>query len=158
MHADGSAADARTCCAHVRARVGAGVLRRALIRAEPCERVPSAWTACGLGAQAFYSAAAFNANIGAWNTARVTDVTQVCAAPGAAARTMADALGRGFDAARPVVRGGTADARACEHVRALACAGDHVCRYGCAEERFDTFKYTYMHMHIHTSRIIYIRT
>jgi hypothetical protein len=79
--------------------------------------------------------------------------------PARAARTMADALGRAsFDAARPVVRGGTADARACEHVRALACAGDHVCRYGCAEERFDTFKYTYMHMHIHTSRIIYIRT
>ena len=110
-------------------------------RASPC---PSASTACGFGAQAFNSASAFNANIGAWNTARVTDVTQVCAAPGAAARTMADALGRGFDAARPVVRGGTADARACAHVRALACAGDHVCRYGCAEERFDVCTRIYM--------------
>jgi hypothetical protein len=48
-------------------------------RASPC---PSAWTACGFGAQAFYSASAFNANIGAWNTAAVTTLNQVCAAPG----------------------------------------------------------------------------
>jgi hypothetical protein len=46
---------------------------------------------------------------------------------GPAARTMADALGRAsLDAARPVVRGGAADARACEHVLALACAGPWV--------------------------------
>jgi hypothetical protein len=70
-------------------------------------------------------AAAFNANIGAWNTASVSNMQSVSAAsPARAARTMADALGRAsFDAARPVVRSGTADARACEHVRALACAG-----------------------------------
>jgi hypothetical protein len=55
---------------------------------------PSAWTACGFGAQVFYDSLWFNANIGAWNTARVTDLFQVCAAPGPAARTMADALGR----------------------------------------------------------------
>jgi surface protein len=48
----------------------------------------------GFGAQAFYSASAFNANIGAWNTASVTTLNYVCAAPGPAARTMADALGR----------------------------------------------------------------
>jgi hypothetical protein len=48
-------------------------------RASPC---PSASTACGFGAQAFDSASAFNANIGAWNTARVTTLYQVCAAPG----------------------------------------------------------------------------
>ncbi len=64
----------------------------ALNRASQC---PSAWTACGFGAQAFFSASAFNANIGAWNTARVTTLTYVCAAPGPAARTMADALCRG---------------------------------------------------------------
>jgi hypothetical protein len=39
----------------------------------------------GLGSQAFQSASAFNANIGAWNTARVTTLSNVCAAsrPGA---------------------------------------------------------------------------
>ncbi len=62
-----------------------------LSRASAC---PSAWTACGFGAQAFYSAKAFNANIGAWNTASITTFSSVCAAPGPAARTMADALGR----------------------------------------------------------------
>jgi hypothetical protein len=33
-----------------------------------------------LGSQAFYWASAFNANIGAWNTARVTSLESVCAA------------------------------------------------------------------------------
>ena len=42
----------------------------------------SASTAGGFGAQAFYSASAFNANIGAWNTASVTTLYQVCAAFG----------------------------------------------------------------------------
>jgi surface protein len=107
------------------ARVGGLVLRarpkpETGNRASPC---PSVWTACGFGAQAFSGASAFNANIGAWNTARVTDLSYVCAAPGLAARTTADALGRGFGAARSVVRGGTAAARARAHVLALACAG-----------------------------------
>ncbi len=48
----------------------------------------------GFGAQAFQGASAFNANIGAWNTAAVTTLENVCAAPGPAARTMAAALGR----------------------------------------------------------------
>ncbi len=61
---------------------------------KPCEPCPSALTACGFGAQAFGLAKAFNADIGAWNTARVTRLLQVCAAPGPAVRTMADALGR----------------------------------------------------------------
>ncbi len=39
-----------------------------------------------LGSQAFYRASAFNANIGAWNTAAVTGLTSVCAAFGPAAR------------------------------------------------------------------------
>jgi hypothetical protein len=56
----------------VRARRGCGY-RRARIRAEPCEPFPSAWTACGFGAQAFYGASAFNANIGAWNVLSVTN-------------------------------------------------------------------------------------
>ncbi len=75
---------AGSCC-------GLGLNPETLSRASPC---PSASTACGFGAQAFSSASAFNANIGAWNTARVTTLYAVCAAPGPAARTMADALGR----------------------------------------------------------------
>ncbi len=51
----------------------------AVNRASPC---PSAWTACGFGAQAFRSASAFNADIGAWNTASVSNLYVVCAAPG----------------------------------------------------------------------------
>ena len=35
-----------------------------------------------LGSQAFYDAYAFNANIGAWNIARVTSLDSVCAAFG----------------------------------------------------------------------------
>ncbi len=107
------------------ARVGGLVLRaRPKTRnREPCEPLPSASTACGFGAQAFYVASAFNADIGAWNTARVSDMAYVCAAPGPAARTMADALGRASNAALPVVRGGTADARARAHVSALALRG-----------------------------------
>jgi hypothetical protein len=113
------------------AGVGGLVLRarpepEALNRASPC---PSAWTECGFGAQVFYAASAFNANIGAWNTARVTTLLQVCAAPGPAARTMA---GR----ARPGLRCGAARcaqrhrrcACACAHVSALACVGHfYVC-------------------------------
>jgi hypothetical protein len=80
-------------CAHALAGscCGLGLIPETLNRANPC---PSAWTACGFGAQAFNLAKAFNANIGAWNTAAVTTLYAVCAAPGPAARTMADALGR----------------------------------------------------------------
>jgi hypothetical protein len=112
------------------ARVGGLVLRarpepEALNRASPC---PSAWTPCGFGAQAFDSAKAFNANIGAWNTARVTSLTYVCAA--FSARWRAQMAGR----ARPGLRCGAARCarrrrrctRACAHVSAPACAGPWV--------------------------------
>jgi hypothetical protein len=66
-----------------------------------------------LGSQAFYAASAFNADIGAWNTARVTTLLAVCAAfPARAARKhRRDTLG-GSSVRRAVVRGGTADERA----------------------------------------------
>ncbi len=113
-------------CAHALAGSGCGLGLKpeTLNRASLC---PSAWTTCGFGAQAFNSASAFNANIGAWNTASVSNMAYVCAARGPAARSMADELGRALNAARPVVRGGTADARARRaHVSALACAGPWV--------------------------------
>jgi surface protein len=123
------------------ARVGGLVLRaRPKTRnPNPGEPCPSASTASGFGAQAFYGASAFNANIGAWNTARVTTLSSVCAARGPAARTMADALGRGFGAARPVVRGDTADDVARVRTRVgTRFARGHGCRYGRAEGRFGT--------------------
>ncbi len=51
-----------------------------------------------LGSQAFESASVFNADIGAWNTAAVTSLHQVCAAfPAAAARHRTrDALGGSY--------------------------------------------------------------
>jgi hypothetical protein len=49
---------------------------------------------CAIGSQAFLGASAFNVNIGAWNTARVTDLNGVCAAVGPATHHAADALGR----------------------------------------------------------------
>jgi hypothetical protein len=100
------------------------------------------------GSQAFAFASAFNANIGAWNTARVTTLSQVCAAfPARAARhRRRDALGRVFDAARAVVRGGTADARARvgADVWACACAGVHLCVGKAARSKRVTCMYVCM--------------
>ena len=128
---------AGSCCGH-------GLRPETLSRASPC---PLAWTACGFGAQAFYSAKAFNANIGAWNTAAVTTLSQVFAAPGPAARTMADALGRAS------VRRGRLCAAAppmhtCRHSLARASKG---CSYGCAEGR-----YMYTTVYLFTCTYIYI--
>ena len=64
------------------ARARACAIALARIRADTCERVPVGVDRGWLGAQAFYSASAFNANIGAWNTAAVTDLSWVCAAFG----------------------------------------------------------------------------
>ena len=86
---------------------------------EPCGPFPSAWTACGFGAQAFQFASAFNANIGAWNTAAVTTLYAVCAAPGPAARTTADALGRAS-----VLRG-----RLCAAAPPMRVRVAHTCRH-----------------------------
>jgi hypothetical protein len=57
-----------------------------------------------LGSQAFQSASAFNANIGAWNTASVYTLYAVCAASGPAARhrRRAGCARPVFDAARPL--------------------------------------------------------
>ena len=70
-------------CAHVlRPCARACAIGRARIRADTCERLPVGVDRGWLGAQAFYEAKAFNANIGAWNTASVTTLTGVCAAFG----------------------------------------------------------------------------
>jgi hypothetical protein len=138
---------APTCCVRVRARVC--VCDRAHTHPRRHMRAPfigmdRVW----LCSQAFDSASAFNANIGAWNTARVTTLAYVCA--GFWARRRATAAGRArrvVGAARAVVRCGAADARSrvsgltCGHVhaRASTCVGiaarsnDGICdcMYGC---------------------------
>ena len=76
----------------VRARARACATGRPRIRAKTCERLPVGVDRGWLGAQAFQSASAFNADIGAWNTASVITLSFVCAAfgpGGAAARAAA---------------------------------------------------------------------
>jgi hypothetical protein len=114
----------------VRARVCACDRARTHLRRHlraPSVGVDRGW----LGSQAFQSASAFNANICAWNTAAVTSLAYVCAAlsgPGGAP-PQAGRARRVIGAARAVVRGGAADARArvcaptCGHAHARVSPG-----------------------------------
>jgi hypothetical protein len=116
-----------TCCVHARAR--ARLYDWATTNPRRHMRARSVGVDCGwLGAQAFYSATAFNANIGAWNTASVSSMQSVCAAlsgPGGAppragrARRVVDATRR---------RRRCPLACVCADVRARARADVHVCR------------------------------
>jgi hypothetical protein len=121
---------APTCCVRARARV------RDSARMHPRRRMCalSIGVDCGrLGSQAFQQASAFNANIGAWNTASVSNMILVCAAftARAGAPPRAGRARRVVDATRAVVRGGAADARArvCApmcghaHARVSTCVG-----------------------------------
>jgi surface protein len=142
---------ARTCCVRARARVCDWA--RTQSAPTPASAFPSAWTAGGAARQAFQSASAFNADIGAWNTASVSNMASVCAAfPTRAARhRRRDALGWVVGVARAVERGGDrrcARAGVCADVRARACAGVHVCRYSCAYERRDVCMYVYIYVFI----------
>jgi hypothetical protein len=94
------ATDAPTCASDcVRAcACGCG---RAPIRAATCERLPVGVYRGWIGAQAFGSASAFNATIGAWNTASVTTLYYVCAAFGPAARHRGGRAQSVLDAVRP---------------------------------------------------------
>ena len=105
---------------------------RPRIRADPCEPFLSVGAdRVWFGSQAF-SSAAFNPNIGAWNTASVTTLFCVCAAFSARRRATAGTRSAGVRCGAAVVRGGTADAPACvcvlTHVQALASAGVHLGR------------------------------
>jgi hypothetical protein len=89
--------------AHVcaRARAGACEYGRPRNPRRTCERFPSASTASSFGSQAFDNANAFNANIGAWNTAAVSYLSNVCAAFGpGGAPLRGDGARPVFDAAR----------------------------------------------------------
>ena len=138
--------DARTCCAHVRARVGAGLGAHATAsnRASPSRRRgPRA-----APARRHSSRRRRSTRTSARGTPRRSPRLPRYAPLPARRRATAgvpDALGRAFDAARPVVRDGTADARACAHVEALACARPW-CRHDCAEERFDIYEIRYIYI------------
>jgi hypothetical protein len=54
------------------------------------------------GSQVFSGASAFNADIGAWNTARITTLDSVCAAFGPAARHRGGRARPVVDVARPL--------------------------------------------------------
>ncbi len=131
-------ASAGSCC-------GLGLTPEPLNRASPC---PSAWTACGFGAQAFHSASAFNANIGAWNTASVSNMAYVCTAPGPGGAHYGGRARPGFDAGRPVVRGGTADARARAHTCRHSLARCLGCRDGRPAGRLDTCVQIYVYVYL----------
>jgi surface protein len=88
-------------------------------RPHPRQRMralPAAAERRGLGSQAFYLASAFKANIGAWNTASVTDLSNVCAALGPAC-TAAECARSVADAWAVVVRSGAADVFVCARAR-----------------------------------------
>jgi hypothetical protein len=136
---------ARTCCIRARARVRErlGAHASAPTRARAFHRLDRGW----LGMQAFWSASAFNADIGAWNTAAVTTLNEVCGAfsARAARQCKRDALGGCSMRRGPLCAAATADARprVCAqtcgraHARVSACVGMaarrkdglHVCMY-----------------------------
>jgi hypothetical protein len=104
-------------CAHALAGscCGLGLNPKPVIRASSC---PSASTACGFGAQAFDGALAFNADIGAWNTASVSNMAYVCAAPGPGGAHYGGRARRGFDAARGLLYAAAPPMRARVRTRA----------------------------------------
>ncbi len=95
----------RTCATYAPRRACGRALvcvrGRARIRADACEHFPPPPSVALIGSQAFYEASAFNANIGKWNTARVTTMSDVCAAPARRAPRRT-ALGRSSTHARPL--------------------------------------------------------
>ncbi len=88
-----------------RTRRGVRARARSCVCANACEHFTPPPSVALIGSQAFQDASAFNANIGAWNTVRVTTLYSVCAASGPA-RTAAECARSVADACAVVVRGG----------------------------------------------------
>ncbi len=83
---------------HVCVQVRACVFGRGFVHANPRRNVRALSVGMDrvrFGSQVFKLASAFNANIGAWNTARVTNMDWVCFAYDTWHATAADVLGRG---------------------------------------------------------------
>ena len=133
------------------ARARARAIGRPRIRADACERLPAGVDRGWLGAQAFRSAAAFNANIGAWNTARVTTLSYVCAAlsgPGGAPPQAGRARrGRRCGAGRRARRDGRC-ARACAQTCGRAHARVPTCVRIAARSRDGLYACVYMYVYI----------
>jgi surface protein len=98
-------------CDRVRSRACARAFPLARIHAETMRALPVGVDRVRLDPQAFNVASAFNANIGAWNTASVTNMYQVRAAFSAGGGTMRPTRSIGIRCGVAVVRGGTADVR-----------------------------------------------
>jgi hypothetical protein len=144
-------ADAGALCAHRRAHVvrrrvclcacgfWANTYSRRNVRALSggLDRV---WAAAWSGSQAFCQASTFNANIGAWNTARVTDLSSVCAALGRqrAERALSISV---FDAARPVCAGAPP-------MRAHECAHTYTYMHTCIHPSIHPSIHTYIHTYL----------
>jgi hypothetical protein len=133
---------ARAC---VRVRLG--------IRADTCERLPSAWTAGG-SAHRRSTMRMRSTRTSAPGTPRVSPRCTWYAPPfrperrttAGGTRSAGRRCGAGRCARR---RRRCARARVCADVWARACAGVHVCRYSCAYERRDISLYIYIYMYIH---------
>ncbi len=105
-----------------------------------------------LGSQAFRLAFVFNADIGAWTTASVSNMQSVCAAFSATggAPPQAGHARRVVLASRAVfARRRRRRACVCEDVWPHACAGAHVCRYRCAYERRELCRYVSICMQVY---------
>ncbi len=87
----------------MRARARTCVCARALPASAPSVRaLHAAVELRTVGSQVFHSAMAFNANIGAWNTARVKSLDSVCAAFGRRSPRRGGRAESVFDAAWPL--------------------------------------------------------
>ncbi len=112
------------------------------------------------GSQAFREASAFNANIGAWNTASVSNMQSVCAALSARAARQRGGMrtaGRRCGAGRGVPR-----RRRCARVCALACGHAHARVSPCvgiamrSKDRLYVRMYVNVYMFIHMYICVYI--
>jgi hypothetical protein len=130
---------APACCVCARARVCVRVLARKHPRRHmraPSVGVDRVWLASQAFGTDYGTASAFNANIGAWNTASVSNMQSVCAAFSARRRATAGgtrSAGRRCGAGRCARRRRRrVRARVCADVWARVCTDVHVCRYSCA--------------------------
>ncbi len=129
---------APTCCVRARAHVCACAIGRPRIRADTCERHPSASTACG-SAHRRSIGRRRSTQTSARGTPPQCRISTRYAPPfsGPAARDCGGtrSAGRRCSAGRCAQRHRRcAHARVCANVWACACAGAHVCRYSCCAQ------------------------
>jgi hypothetical protein len=135
---------ARTCC--VRAHACVRAIGRAHIRADTCERLPSAWTAGG-STRRRSTVRRRSTRTSARGTPRVSSRCTRYAPPFRAGLARRHRRG---------VR-----ARVCTDVWVHACAVAHVCRYSCAYKRRVLYTHVYIYVcdtytYVHSYLYIYL--